>query len=58
MSYDDHLRRETQKLLIVSPNAPMLEPYQAPDDHTRQVVNAEIQRVREENDRRWREQNK
>lgn len=58
MSLQNYYERQTQALLQQSPNAPKLEAHQAPDDWTRQVINNEMDRIRAENDRKWREQQK
>lgn len=54
MSYEDHLRQQTQDQYRVNPNLQKIEPYQAPDAWTAGLINAEIenQRRRDEEARR------
>lgn len=55
MSYDEYVRRQAQQNLTNNPYTQKLESHQA-DAHTRDRYNAELDRLRREEDERRRQQ--
>lgn len=56
MSNDDYLRQQVQQTIINHPSAEKVTESQVPNAHDRNVINAEHERIRREEDERRRQQ--
>lgn len=52
MSQDDYLRRQTEEQVRQQPSTEKVTEYQVPNHHNRTVINNEIDRVREDLNRK------
>lgn len=52
MSYDDHLRRQTQNQFVQTPQMQNVQSYQVPDYQTALTINGELERLRREQEQK------